>query len=110
MWGSVEYHIVSLYLISCLLAASQIHVMMSQSKNGIPTVLYSDFEEHEERHVGDDRLVRERRSAQDPQLSRQANVEFIHPKLRDEMKGEEAKDPDNPWVWLTSYSRIPVSN
>ena len=35
-----------------------------------------------------------------------ANVEFIHPKLRDDMKNDE--DPENPWVWLTSYSRVPV--
>ena len=37
-----------------------------------------------------------------------ANVEFIHPKLREEMDLED-EDPNNPWVWLTSYSRIPVS-
>ena len=36
-----------------------------------------------------------------------ANVEFIHPKLKDEMSDEE--DPENPWVWLTSFSRVPVS-
>ena len=36
-----------------------------------------------------------------------ANVEFIHPKLREEMDNEP-EDPENPWVWLTSYSRIPV--
>ena len=37
-----------------------------------------------------------------------AKVEFIHPKLRDEMDASEQQDPNNPWVWLTSYSRIPV--
>ena len=37
-----------------------------------------------------------------------ANVEFIHPKLRGEMESQPS-DPENPWVWLTSYSRIPVS-
>ena len=36
-----------------------------------------------------------------------ANVEFIHPKLRDDMKNQD-EDPENPWVWLTSYSRVPV--
>ena len=36
------------------------------------------------------------------------DVEFIHPKLRDEMEEIEKEDPNNPWVWLTSYSRIPV--
>ena len=38
-----------------------------------------------------------------------AKVEFIHPKLREEMDANEQQDPNNPWVWLTSYSRIPVS-
>ena len=41
--------------------------------------------------------------------SSQSNVEFIHPKLREEMPDNgEGGDPENPWVWLTSYSRIPV--
>ena len=39
-----------------------------------------------------------------------AKVEFIHPKLREEMDVNEQQDPNNPWVWLTSYSRIPVRN
>ena len=39
-----------------------------------------------------------------------SNVEFIHPKLREEMPDNgEGGDPENPWVWLTSYSRIPVN-
>ena len=42
--------------------------------------------------------------------SSRANVEFIHPKLREEMPDNgEGGDPENPWVWLTSYSRIPVN-
>lgn len=59
-----------------------------------------------------------------------ANVEFFNPKLRQELeekdrhgggrKGSsgsvsgstptEGPAANNPWVWLTSYSRIPVSN
>ena len=59
-----------------------------------------------------------------------ANVEFFNPKLRQELeerdrhvggrKGStstvsgstptEGPSANNPWVWLTSYSRIPVSN
>lgn len=38
-----------------------------------------------------------------------ANVEFIHPKVRDSMDPDEIGPDGNPWVWLTSYSRIPVS-
>ena len=37
-----------------------------------------------------------------------ANVEFIHPKMRDEYEGEEEEDTENPFVWLTSYARVPV--
>ncbi|XP_059081824.1 uncharacterized protein LOC131879496 [Tigriopus californicus] len=47
--------------------------------------------------------VREKRSNYE-----KANVEFIHPKLRDEIQARTPEDPNNPWVWLTSYSRIPV--
>ena len=34
-------------------------------------------------------------------------VEFVHPDLKDELSKQD-EDPGNPWVWLTSYSRIPV--
>ena len=36
------------------------------------------------------------------------SVEFVHPDLKNELK-KQGEDPNNPWVWLTSYSRIPVS-
>lgn len=56
-----------------------------------------------------------------------ANVEFFNPKLRQELEEKEIKNgkkgsnnagsgategesTNNPWVWLTSYSRIPVSS
>ena len=35
------------------------------------------------------------------------NVEFVHPDLKAELSSQD-EDPNNPWVWLTSYSRIPV--
>ena len=34
-------------------------------------------------------------------------VEFVHPKLREALMQEDK--PGDDWVWLTSYSRIPVS-
>ena len=37
------------------------------------------------------------------------NVEFVHPDLKAELSSQDEDNPDNPWVWLTSYSRIPVS-
>ena len=59
-----------------------------------------------------DQAPRSKRSVaadDDGQSYKEANVEFIHPKLREEM-GSQEEDPANPWVWLTSYSRIPVNN
>lgn len=46
-----------------------------------------------------------------PGAAKQANLEFINPKFRDEYlsRTEGADDQDNPWVWLNAYSRIPVS-
>ena len=53
-----------------------------------------------------DDINQNRRNVDSSQIP-SANVEFIHPKLKDEMSDEE--DPENPWVWLTSFSRVPVS-
>ena len=36
------------------------------------------------------------------------DVEFVHPDLKKELL-KQGEDPANPWVWLTSYSRIPVT-
>ena len=35
------------------------------------------------------------------------SVEFVHPDLKQELN-KQGEDPNNPWVWLTSYSRIPL--
>jgi hypothetical protein len=62
-------------------------------------------------------------------LAEGANVEFFNPKLRHELEEKdmhggkkgghnaapgstptEGETANNPWVWLTSYSRIPVSS
>jgi len=59
------------------------------------------------------KVQRSRRQAagesDNPDMSRDdysgANVEFIHPKLREEEMSREGQDE---MVWLTSYSRIPV--
>ncbi|RZF35073.1 hypothetical protein LSTR_LSTR009665 [Laodelphax striatellus] len=46
--------------------------------------------------------------------SEAAHAEFFDPKLRPELEKKDGKDnatkqdPTNPWVWLTSYSRIPL--
>lgn len=44
------------------------------------------------------------------------SVEFVNPKLRQEFEEKEKQNgngkgensTNNPWVWLTSYSRVPV--
>jgi hypothetical protein len=70
-------------------------------------------------------------NAVDPSGMAGANVEFFNPKLRQELEEKEnmnggvkkgsnnaasgttsteGESTNNPWVWLTSYSRIPVSS
>ena len=49
-----------------------------------------------------------------PGVYNHPNVEFVNPKFRDEYlsrsdSGSSPNNPDNPWVWLNAYSRIPVS-
>ena len=52
-------------------------------------------------------LLRERQRRETDRRQR-GSVEFVHPDLKNELK-KQGEDPNNPWVWLTSYSRIPVS-
>ena len=52
-------------------------------------------------------LLKERKRRATNQRQR-GSVEFVHPDLKDELK-KQGEDPNNPWVWLTSYSRIPVT-
>merc|ERR1711892_316778 len=47
---------------------------------------------------------RQRREAE---RNHRGSVEFVHPDLKNELK-KQGEDPNNPWVWLTSYSRIPL--
>lgn len=49
-----------------------------------------------------------------PPLPPEPSVEFINPKLRSEFEEKEKHNNSrdsgsNPWVWLTSYSRVPVN-
>ena len=52
-------------------------------------------------------LLQERQRRETNRRQR-GSVEFVHPDLKDELK-KQGEDPANPWVWLTSYSRIPVT-
>ncbi|XP_054278871.1 uncharacterized protein LOC128997276 [Macrosteles quadrilineatus] len=46
------------------------------------------------------------------QGSQDVNVEFVNPKLRSEFEEKEKQNKteaaSNPWLWLTSYSRVPM--
>ena len=53
---------------------------------------------------GDEGAERQRRETE----RGRGSVEFVHPDLKQELK-KQGEDPSNPWVWLTSYSRIPVT-
>ena len=48
------------------------------------------------------------RQRRETERKHRGSVEFVHPDLKDELK-KQGEDPNNPWVWLTSYSRIPVN-
>ena len=78
-------------------------------KNFLTSFTFLDFvikERNRRDALRQDDINQNRRNVDSSQIP-SANVEFIHPKLKDEMSDEE--DPENPWVWLTSFSRVPVS-
>jgi len=64
-------------------------------------VPYSKFENNQRKTTSrNDRMRRETKGSA-------GSVEFIHPKLKGDV-GNRPEDPNNPWVWLTSFSRIPI--
>ena len=76
----------------------------------------------EEKEKGEERLLDESWWKNDRELRREegrerrevkqggrGDVEFVHPDLKKELL-KQGEDPANPWVWLTSYSRIPVNH
>ena len=100
--GDFSKHLFALYSLLVLSFTLHLYVILN---NFVPENL------NLEKNVPGVFIERGRRSVEErdvdaSQLST-ANVEFIHPKLRDDMKEEE--DPENPFVWLNSYSRVPVS-
>jgi len=78
--------------------------------------LYDYIASVEKRCLGD-RLpaptvaTRRRRAAtlEDNAVTTADHVEFINPNMKREKDSGEGNTPNNAWVWLTSYSRIPVS-
>lgn len=86
-------HLVLLYVLLTLSFALHLYTIIEVN-------LEFDYEIITSRERRD---TNQRRNVAEPSS---ANVEFIHPKLREDMKDDE--DPENPWVWLTSFSRVPV--
>lgn len=77
------------------------------------SVNFDKFSARRKRGAVDDNLVTSQKE--------QANVEFFNPKLRHELEAKDeverartgnkgAAPGGDQWVWLTSYSRIPVRN
>ena len=64
---------------------------------------------HFEEPVAEALVMDEDRDKRETGTGKDSSVEFIHPKLKEDMN-QQPEDPDNPWVWLTSYSRIPVGD
>ena len=117
----------------CLAVVSlALHVLtILYAAYGIPELAYNrqseqafGIPEHilvEEKEKGEERVLDERWWKNDKELRREegrerrevkqggrGDVEFVHPDLKKELL-KQGEDPANPWVWLTSYSRIPVN-
>ena len=88
----------------------------SEQAFGIPEQILVDEKERGEERVldeswwkNDKELRREEgRERREVKQGGRGDVEFVHPDLKKELL-KQGEDPANPWVWLTSYSRIPVN-
>ena len=65
-------------------------------------------EKWEKSRQGRDSRREEGRERREGKQGGRGDVEFVHPDLKKELL-KQGEDPANPWVWLTSYSRIPVT-
>ena len=65
-------------------------------------------EKWEKSRQGRDSRREEGRERREVKQGGRGDVEFVHPDLKKELL-KQGEDPANPWVWLTSYSRIPVT-
>uniref|UniRef100_A0A8D8VGI2 Olfactomedin-like protein 2B n=1 Tax=Cacopsylla melanoneura TaxID=428564 RepID=A0A8D8VGI2_9HEMI len=73
-----------------------------------PTPIKNNHRHRIKRQVG-----KEKTDIYDNALPQEPHVEFIPPTLKQEMQEKEKDHPNsthnNPWVWLTSYSRVPMT-
>ena len=83
---------------------SYIYIYTDTEKPVIPGHSWTREDDTWARDSGD----RQRRETERGPGGGRGSVEFVHPDLKQELS-KQGEDPNNPWVWLTSYSRIPVS-
>ena len=92
-----KHHLFVIYSLLILSFTLHIYVII----NNAIVIDNDDTLEFKETYKERGRRSVEQRNVDSSQVP-SANVEFVHPKLRDSLK----EDPD--MVWLTSYSRVPV--
>ena len=74
---------------------------------GGPVAGLSPFPHHQRQQQEETEELYPDRERRETRRKVAGNVEFVHPDLKAELSSQD-EDPNNPWVWLTSYSRIPV--
>ena len=113
----IRKHLTVLYTLLFISFGLHTYVIINGSQFYADDPSSNDYEDVEAEAIISEAVIKERgrrHTSQDDHQRRNidssqiptANVEFVHPKLKDEMKDDE--DPQNPWVWLTSFSRVPV--
>ena len=113
----IRKHLTVLYTLLFISFGLHTYVIINGSQFYADDPSSNDYEDVEAKAIISEAVIKERgrrHTSQDDHQRRNidssqiptANVEFVHPKLKDEMKDDE--DPQNPWVWLTSFSRVPV--
>ena len=108
----------ALHLLTILYAAyglSDMAYKMPEEAFGLPDLEQDSVREKasEEERLQNGKWMKSQERKEDGRERREVkqggrgDVEFVHPDLKKELL-KQGEDPANPWVWLTSYSRIPV--
>ena len=104
----------ALHLLTILYAAfglSEMAYRQPEEAFGLPDleqVFVREKPSEEERVQNENERKDEGRERREVKQGGRGDVEFVHPDLKKELL-KQGEDPANPWVWLTSYSRIPVT-
>ena len=103
----------ALHLLTILYAAfglSEMAYIKPEEAFGLPDLEKVFVKEEEPRKESENfrERMEEGRERREVKQGGRGDVEFVHPDLKKELL-KQGEDPANPWVWLTSYSRIPVT-